>query len=133
MAPRFDRDRPYGEIIPSGGYYQDGHYFTVQGEYLRSDGPAPKPEPPAPAPAVVVPPVVEPPAPAPGGSGDTGQGAPELDLAAWAKNDSKYPHYKVVQAMKAAYPGEDFKNSRAAMVDLLVEKGVVSAEEAVRA
>lgn len=113
MTLRLDRSKPYGEVIPSGGYFQDGHFFNAQGEYLRSDGVEPvakaKPEP------------AKPPAPA------------EIDLAAWAKGDVKYPFYSVVKHVKDAYPdASDVDNKRAALVDFLVDKGVVADSEAVR-
>lgn len=140
MTLRLDRNRPFGEVLPSGGFYQDGNYFDAHGEFVRSDNPVPAPEPPVPAPPAPTPapppapaltPVqqpAEPPVPATDGAGSEGT----VDLVAWAKREVNYPNYRVVQAMKAAYPGDDFKGSRAGMIDLLVAKGVVAEGEAVR-
>ena len=113
MTPRLDRSKPYGEVIPSGGYFQDGHFFNVQGEYLRSEGDAPAMED-RPRKESEAKPAV-------------------IDLAAWAKGDVKYPFYSVVKHVKVEYSdAADVDNKRAALVDFLVGKGVVSDAEAVR-
>jgi len=113
MTPRLDRSKPFGEVIPSGHIWQDGHYFDIHGTYLRSDGAEEAPADEAPKPEV------------------TDQPNGEIDLAAWAKGEAKYPHFKVVQVMQDAYPDAEFGKSRAGMVGFLVSQGVVSEEEAV--
>lgn len=129
MTPRLDRDRPHGTVLPSNLIWQDGHYFDVHGAYLRSDEPAPEPQSAEPrtAPAHVER------QGAGGGTSGGGNSAADIDLAAWAKGEAKYPHYSVVKHVKAEYPdAAEVANTRAALVDFLVGKGVVTEAEAVR-
>lgn len=118
MTPRLDRSKPFGEIIPSGGYYQDGHYFNVQGEYVKSDGVDAKPAAAAPAE-----PAPKPPAPA----------SAEIDLAAWARGEKNYAFFSVVREVKETYPdAAKIASKKVDVLAFLVSKGVVSEAEAVR-
>lgn len=116
MTPRLDRNKPYGEVIPSGLLWQDGHYFYANGSYSHSQGAEePKADPVEPGRVEAVP------------------DAPvSVDLAAWAKGEAKYPHFKVAKTVQDAYPDAEFAKNRAGMIELLIAKGIVSEIEAVR-
>lgn len=116
MTPRLDRSKSFGEIIPSGGYYQDGHYFDVQGTYLRSDGVAPATEPKS-VPKAEKPKATEP---------------ADIDLAAWAKGEKNYVFFSVVKAVKEQFPDATDIGKKADVLAFLIAKGVVSENEAVR-
>lgn len=117
MTPRFDRSKPYGEVIPAGHFWQDGHYFDNEGNYLRSDGELPKAKPPAPEAITEKPPAPE---------------AAEIDLAAWAKGEKNYVFFSVVKAVKERFPEAKVGNKKADVLAVLVTEGVVTEAEAVR-
>jgi hypothetical protein len=120
-TPRFDESKDHGQIIPPDNgahFYQNGHYFSVRGEYLRSDAGikgAVKSAPSDPIKVEVIP---------------VNESEP-VDLAAWAKKEKNYPFFTVRSAAEAAYPEADTSNTKAILA-LLIAEGVITAEEAIR-
>lgn len=120
MAPRFNPNRPHGTIHPptDGAWYeQDGMLFNKDGKLVSDPSRAAKS---APAEAadeadkdVSNPPVAE------------------IDLAAWAKKEVNYPFFSVAKAAADQFPGSNPSNSQE-VLELLVQNGVVTAEEVAR-
>ena len=136
--PRFDKTRDYGTIHPpfhGAGYLQDGVYFSNGGEFLfresdEPDGAASKSAG-ASAPAAKVA-DKQPEKPADAGSGNPGADdskkpaatpadpSQDVDLAAWAKGEAKFPFFAVKKAAAAKLPDVELTNAasiKAALAD----------------
>jgi hypothetical protein len=126
--PRFDPDRDYGTIHPfwnGAGYYQDGHYFSPQKDFLFSDGSIPSAAS-TPAGASV---------PAAKEAQNTHSATEsaikdnseattnektetlsqsqsgEIDMAAWGRGEVKAPFFAVKKAFTAQFPGVKITNA----------------------
>ncbi len=152
MAPRFDKSRDFGTIVPpfDGATYEQDHcYFAADGTFLFSLGdinasvdqsageqpPADKPtnenegdgEPSG------QPPV--PPAPPQDGGPTIGQQTDtqpqSVDLVAWAKKEAQYPFYAIKKAVKDILPDADVA-STATVIAALLAASIIAPDEALR-
>jgi hypothetical protein len=135
MTPRFNENRPFGEIKPptNGAFYeQDGCFFDqFKGflgdnfDTLGSTGAAKS----APATKAKNPPKAKETPPAPvADEDDEDEGKGELDLAGWAKGEEKYGFFSVKAAIKKILPDADASNTKLAKT-ALVEAGIVSFDD----
>lgn len=121
MAPRFNPNRPHGTIHPptDGAWIdQNGCLFDKDGNFLRRHGSEPAKAAPAEDDDDDKP-------------DDQKPQAPEIDLAAWAKKEQNYPFFSVAKAAADQFPGSNPSNAQE-VTELLVQNGVVTAEEVAR-
>jgi len=119
--PQLDKNRHFGTLCPPSDahFWQDGHYFGVDGRYLRSDAGANGAVKAAlSASEVKKAPVTD--------EGDKGED--EIDLAGWARGEKKYGFFSVKAAVKALYPDADVGTAKSTKT-ALVDAGVVSHDD----
>ena len=144
MSKTLDRSRDFGSITPpwNGAVFsQDGYFFDGQGqwieelerEYQHTEPRAPKKKgkkackkakaaTEAPANGVDVVPLPSEPDGAPGDvSGD------EINLAAWALQEEKYPWFNVTKAIRERFSVQ--VSNKADALDVLIREKVVTSEQ----
>lgn len=120
-APRLDKTKDHGQVTPpdeGAHFWQNGHYFGLDGVYLRSDDAGNKG-------AVKTAPV------APVEQTHAEDEDKSVDLIAWAKKEKNYPFFSVKKAMEEAHPNSDTSTTKS-IVAALIESGSIGADEAKR-
>lgn len=148
-TPRFDKNRPYGTVSPpwhKAQLHQDGCFFSAQGDFLFREGedpenageteveasaPASPPAVPAPQkaassaldkadPKPPAPPEIAPPA--------NVEASGDVDLAAWAKGEIKYPFFAVKKAAAVILPDAPLGNAASIKI-ALIGAGIIGKDE----